>query len=96
MRYSKTFGELPLDKRVCVTALHNKAEDEQEESSFRLGWLEWCLLAAAVVLVLQIFPQPLWWLFGVLDFREWSRSTWFILNLVFLAVVFGIYLWRER
>lgn len=81
---------------MCVAAQRVKREDEDEEASFRLGWLERGLLAAAVVLVLQIFPEPLWWVLGALDFREWSRSTWFILNLVFVAVVFGIYIWRER
>jgi hypothetical protein len=79
-----------------VAAQRDRTENDYEEATFRLGWLEWCLLAAALVLLLQFFPQPLWWILGVLDFREWSRTTWFILNVVFLAVVFGIYLWRER
>jgi hypothetical protein len=81
---------------MCATAPRDRTDDEHDKATIRLGWLEWALVVTVVVLVLQIFPQPVWWALGALDFREWSRTTWFVLNLLFVIVVLGIYVWRGR
>lgn len=35
------------------------------------------------------------WLVEMLDPREWSSASWFVANLLFVAVMGGI-LWRQR
>ncbi len=42
------------------------------------AWLELLLALAMVALVLQLFPP----LLVLVDFRNWSRSTWFAMNMV--------------
>ncbi len=63
------------------------------------AWLELLLALAMVALVLQLFPP----LLALANFRNWSRSTWFVVNtavvLSLLTIRFGPDLfgdWRER
>lgn len=64
-----------------------------------IAWLELLLVLAFLALLFQVFPS-LWF---ALDFRTWSRTTWFTLNLFVLFGLFGIRFgpdlyseWRER
>lgn len=54
------------------------------------AWLELLLALAAVALVLQLFPSLTTTLRNALDFRAWSRFTWFAMNLLVLLGLVGI------
>lgn len=52
--------------------------------------LELVLVLACLALLFQVFPGLWWDLWAALDFRTWSRGTWFALNLLVLLSLFGI------
>lgn len=47
------------------------------------AWLELLLALAIFSLILQLFPP----LAQALDVRTWTRSTWFVVNLVFVTAL---------
>jgi hypothetical protein len=60
----------------------------------KLPWLEIALGLTTLSLVAQLFPGPAAaagsFLLGLLDVREWSRTTWFVANLLFVALLVGV------
>jgi len=55
------------------------------------AWLEFLLVLAAVSLILQLFLPSVWQaLVGTLDVRNWSRLTWFLVNLGVVAALVAI------
>ena len=60
-------------------------------SSF--GWPELLLVLAVVSLILQLFFPSVWW--AIVDVRQWSRPTWFVVNLVVVLTLVGIRLAPE-
>lgn len=65
------------------------------------AWLELLLALAAIALFFQMFPSAwsrLFQMFGAIfrgvvwavDFRGWSRSVWFIVNVVMVLSLIGI------
>jgi hypothetical protein len=68
-----------------------------------VAWLELLFLFAVVTLVFQAVPSLWTGILWAVDIRNWSRSTWFAVNLVFVvalvAIRFGPDLyeeWRRR
>lgn len=57
--------------------------------SLRRGgvWLELLLVLAVVGLVLQLFPSVAQRIVETLDFRYWSRWTWFVANISVLLLL---------
>jgi hypothetical protein len=53
----------------------------------KLPWLEVALVATSISLVLQLFPAVGTALLDLLDVRNWSRSTWFVVNLGFVGLL---------
>jgi len=54
------------------------------------AWLELLLALAIILLLFQLFPSVPERILSGLDFRQWTRSTWFLLNaaiLILLVVV---------
>ena len=51
--------------------------------------LEQLLALALIALVLQLFPVIATTVFAALDFRAWSRTTWFTANLLVLLGLVG-------
>jgi hypothetical protein len=60
-----------------------------------IGWLELLLGFAILSLFAQIFPERLrnfWlWLLYYANFRDWSATTWVVLNCLFLILLMAIY-----
>lgn len=54
------------------------------------AWLELLLVLAIVALMLQLIPQWGVRVLESLDFRNWSRSVWFGLNLLMVLGAVGI------
>ena len=52
-----------------------------------IAWLELLMVLAIVSLVLQLFPAAWWWLVGIVDVRQWSRWTWFVVNLAVVVLL---------
>jgi membrane protein implicated in regulation of membrane protease activity len=48
------------------------------------------IVVAAATALLAIFPSAWWALLAALDIRGWSRTTWFLLNLLVVVVLLGI------
>ena len=44
-------------------------------------WLEALLMLAIAALLFQLFPSWGSWLLSYIDVRNWSRSTWMIVNI---------------
>lgn len=56
----------------------------------KLPWLEIALAVTSLALVLQLFPSIGTWILNQLDVREWSRTTWFVCNALFVAVLVAV------
>lgn len=70
---------LPVDRDPAPT-----------ESRKAFPWLE-CLLGAAILsLTAQLLGANAGEWLAALDFRKWSRTTWFLANLVFVASLVGV------
>ena len=55
------------------------------------AWLELLMVLAGLALVLQLFLPSVWWaMVSSLDVRNWSRLTWFLVNLGVLVALVGI------
>lgn len=54
------------------------------------AWLEVLLVIAFLALLFQVFPSPWKLLWQSFDVREWSRTTWMVLNVVVLVALFGV------
>lgn len=57
--------------------------------------LELLLCLAVIALALQLFPSMWWSLAAVLDVRQWSRMTWFLVNVAFVAALIAVRLAPE-
>ena len=53
-----------------------------------VAWLEFVLVLAAVSLILQLFFPSAWW--AMVDVRNWSRLTWFLVNLAVVVALVAI------
>ena len=56
----------------------------------KVPWLEIALVATSMSLTLQLFPAVGTALLDLVDVRNWSRTTWFIVNLGFVAVLLAV------
>jgi len=56
----------------------------------RLPWLEIALVATSISLTLQLFPAVGTALLDLVDVRNWSRTTWFAVNVGFVAVLLAV------
>lgn len=61
-----------------------------DNSERRLPWLESLLLCALLMLLLQISGSLRSWLLGLIDIRSWSRTAWFVANLLIVTTLIGI------
>ena len=59
------------------------------------AWLELLLVLAIVALVLQLFPAIWWRLVGIVDVRNWSRWTWFFVNVTVVGLLIAVRLAPE-
>ena len=50
--------------------------------------MEFLLVLAGVSLILQLFFPSVWW--ALVDVRQWSRLTWFLVNLGVVAALVAI------
>ena len=56
----------------------------------RLPWLEVALALTSISLVLQLFPAVGTGVLELLDVRNWSRTTWFVVNLGFVGLLLAV------
>jgi len=56
----------------------------------RLPWLEIALALTSISLVLQLFPAVGTGVLELLDVRNWSRTTWFVVNLGFVGLLVAV------
>jgi hypothetical protein len=56
----------------------------------KLPWLEIALAVTSLALVLQLYPAIGAWILSQIDVRTWSRTTWFVCNAVFVAVLVAV------
>lgn len=68
--------------------LHAQQQPAERES--RTPWLELLLVTAMLALVLQFFPAIGTTLRQALDFRNWGRGTWFVVNILVLLFLCGL------
>ncbi|MBX3435234.1 MAG: hypothetical protein KF847_18095, partial [Pirellulales bacterium] len=61
-----------------------------ENSERRLPWLESLLLCALLMLLLQLSGSFRSWLLGFINIGSWSRTAWFVTNLLIVAALVGI------
>ena len=52
------------------------------------AWLELLLVLAGVSFILQVFFPAAWW--AIVDVWQWSRLTWFLVNLGVAVVLVAI------
>lgn len=67
--------------------------EEKREVQSRFGLLEIALLVAMHFLLYQLVPSSaknLESVFDLMDFTQWSRTTWFIANFVFVALLASV------
>lgn len=69
-------------QREMEIAAVRRREIERRNRPIYIPWLEILLFAAGVALVLQFFPAIATRVWNSLDFRQWSRVTWFTLNIL--------------
>ena len=56
----------------------------------KVPWLEVALVATSLSLVFQLFPAVGTALLDLVDIRNWSRTTWFVVNVGFVAVLLAV------
>jgi Flp pilus assembly protein TadD len=74
-------------------ALHAHLQPAEREC--RTPWLELLLVTAMLALVLQFFPALGTTLGQVLDFRNWGRGTWFVVNVLILLFLCSLRFFPE-
>lgn len=55
-----------------------------------VAWLEFLFVLAFAALILQLLPTLAQKFLWALDLRNWSRTSWFIVNLMVVAALLGI------
>jgi len=56
----------------------------------KVPWLEIALVATSISLTLQLFPAVGTGVLELLDVRNWSRTTWFVVNLGFVGLLLAV------
>jgi len=74
---------LAQQRQAQATAMLHAHQQPAERES-RMPWLELVLGAAMLALVSQFFPALGTTIGQALDFRNWGRGTWFVVNILVL------------
>lgn len=76
----------PISKNEMRVATHKR----RRRAGF--AWLEVLLALAFIALLFQVFPALWLGTLDVVDVRNWSRTTWFVLN---VAGVVGLLVYKS-
>jgi len=78
-------------------------QDRSAQARSGFAWLELLLGLAAIALLFQLFPAILAKLLGVVDLRNWSQLTFFLVNIGVVLALIGVRFgpdwvedWQER
>jgi tetratricopeptide (TPR) repeat protein len=64
-----------------------RKEIERRNRPFRMPWMEIVLVAAGFFLILQVFPAIAVAMWKGIDFRQWSLTNWFEVNIAAILVL---------
>lgn len=70
-----------VERELAIAEARRKAEERLKRKPIRIPWLELILAIAAVALLFQFFPAVAATAWRIIDVRNWSRPTWFLVNL---------------
>lgn len=103
-KYLRKVRKLRAERAAEVAkALEAKrADSKSAEWSFRMPWMELLLGLTVAMLGIQLYPPAAAALMASIDFRHWSRGTWFLVNiyavLLLLVIRFSsnLYSWWRK
>jgi hypothetical protein len=78
-----------------VDVVASSAAGNEGVQPYRMPWVELLFIMATIGLTAQLFPTVATAVWESLDFRRWSRRTWFFANVVVLLVLTGIRFWTQ-
>jgi hypothetical protein len=84
----------PVDRQFDTPT--SQEENAAARGPRRIPWLECLLLVGGIALVLQLYPPAASWALTVIDVRQWTWGTWVAAEIVIIAVLGGLALWRRR
>lgn len=79
-----------IDWEMELAEAQRQRRERLERKPIHIPWLELVLGMAAIALLFQFFPAMAAATWRLIDFRNWSRLTWFVANVVVLLFLCGI------
>ena len=82
--------DMLAQQRQAIAEAHQRANQKVEQPPLRIPWLELALVAAFVGLGLQFFPSASAAVLRAMDVRNWSRTTWFVINVLVVMLLVSV------
>lgn len=82
--------DLLARQRQAAAEANLRANQTIEQQPLRIPWLELALAAAVIGLGLQFFPSASAAAWRAIDVRNWSRTTWFVINVLAILLLVAV------